>query len=278
MPSVSLGIGFMLDKENQLVKLSGLINSDSFFSTLSLAAGPAAVAKTVAGLADKVIQTFIPPDDQKPILDFYGDFNLATLNLKDGYYVIIGTRDDATPLPDPSFRFEVKDGNLLVGGKLATQWSYVILDVQRAPTRPREMNDGAAWANKLREAEDEAQLLMQNPLATDDERKQIWAKCFKLIQESQTLLRADDNYLTKDATNIVTATLSRCREVIDPRRAERGAVAKNITRGAGNWTPELHNDLAALGLPPDMDVNETLDEYAEQVFAARRTLKAAGLT
>jgi len=48
MPSVSIGIAFVLDKENQLVKLSGLINSDSFFSTLSLAAGPAAVAKTVA--------------------------------------------------------------------------------------------------------------------------------------------------------------------------------------------------------------------------------------
>src|SRR3990172_4741031 len=101
MPSVSIGIAFVLDKENQLVKLRGLINSDSFFSTLSLAAGPAAVAKTVAGLADKMIQTFIPPNDQQPILEFNGDFNLATQDLKDGYYAIIGTRDDETPLPDP---------------------------------------------------------------------------------------------------------------------------------------------------------------------------------
>ncbi len=70
MPNISIGIGFVLDKENELIKLSGLINSNSFFSTLSLAIGPAAVAKTIAGLADKVIQTFISPNEQQPILEF----------------------------------------------------------------------------------------------------------------------------------------------------------------------------------------------------------------
>jgi hypothetical protein len=275
MPSVSIGIAFVLDKENQLVKLSGLINSDSFFSTLSLAAGPAAVAKTVAGLADKMIQTFIPPNDQKPILEFNGDFNLATQDLKDGYYVIVGSNDDANPLPDPSIRLTVKDGNLFVGGTPATQWSYVIFDVQRTPTRPREMSDGAPWASKLREAEDEAKLVMQNPLATDDERKQTWNKCLRLIQEAQTLLRADDNFLMKDADNIVTAALNQCRQLVDPTRA---AITRGDAKAARAWMPELHNDLTALGLPPDMDVNKTLDAYAAQVLQARRTLKAAGLT
>lgn len=276
MPSVSMGISFVLDKENQLVKLSGLINSDSFFSTLSLAAGPAAVAKTVAGLADKILQTFIPPNDQKPILEFYGDFNLATQDLKDGYYVILGSNDDANPLPDPSIRLTIKDGTLFVGGTPATQWSYVIFDVQRTPTRPREVNDGALWDSKLREAEDKARLLAQNPFATDDERKQTWGDCFKMIQEAQTLLRADDNYLAKDAINIVMAALTNCRNLIAPTSAERAV--KGTTRSASTWMPEITSDLAALGLPADTDVNRALDEYAEQVFETRRKLKAAGLT
>ena len=276
MTGVSIGIDFILDRENQLVRLSGLINSDSFFSTLSLAAGPAAVAKTVAGLADKVIQTFIPAKDQQVILTFNGDFNLATLDLKDGYYVIMGTRDDETPLPDPATRLEVKDGNLRVGGTLADRWSYVILDVQRTETRPREMNGGAPWADKLREAEDEAQLLMRNPRAKDDERERTWHTCFKLIEEAQTLLRADDNYLPKDAANMITVVVNICNQVFNPTRAERGAVAKDITPDM--WMPDLPNTLAALGLPSNMNINKTLDDYADQVFAARKTLKAAGIT
>ncbi|MCX7840279.1 MAG: hypothetical protein N2559_12630 [Anaerolineae bacterium] len=272
MPNVTLSIDFILDRENRLAQLGGLINSDSFVSAISLATGTAAVAKTIAQLADKVIQTFIPAEESKPLLSFSGDFNLATQQLRSGYYVIIGSKDEQNPLPAPTARVEVRDGGLIVEGQPATQWSYVILDVQRVGTRPRELNDGALWDLRLREAEDEAQRLTMNPLATDEERKQAWNKCLKLIQEAQILLRADDNFLPKDATHIVEATLWNCRKLIEEaenKRAFRSAVP--------SWQPTLANDLIALGLSPETDLAKMVEQYANQVVQARRILKSRAM-
>jgi hypothetical protein len=273
MPSVTIAIDFILDRENRLAQLGGLINSDCFVSVISLATGAAAAAKTIAQLADKIIQTFIPAEESKPLLSFCGDFNLATQQLRNGYYVIIGSQDEQNPLPDPATRLEVRDGGLLVDGRPATQWSYVILDVQRVGTRPRELNDGARWDDKLREAEDEAQRLTMNPLATDEERKHAWNKCLKLIQEAQALLRADDNFLPKDANHIVEATLWNCRRVLE----EQQAYARRTVGRAPLWMPTLANDLAALGLSPDTDLATTVAQYADQVVDARRVLQARAM-
>jgi hypothetical protein len=109
MPDISVSIEFILDKENYLRDLSGLINSDSFLATVSLAPGAAMVAKTISGLAGKIIETFVPAEERQPILQFSGEFNLADDGLKDGYYIILGTRDDRNPLPtrSPNFKYEV---------------------------------------------------------------------------------------------------------------------------------------------------------------------------
>ena len=126
----------MLDRENHLAQLSSLINSDSFISVLSLAPGASSVAKKLAQLTDKVIQTFIPSQDNKPLLEFSGEFNLATGQLYEGYYVIIGSKDDQNPLPDPNAKFYVSNGGLFVNGQQVSQWPYVILDVKLIRTRP----------------------------------------------------------------------------------------------------------------------------------------------
>jgi hypothetical protein len=96
MPNVTLSIAVLLVKKNRLALLGGLINSDSFFSALSLAPGASAVAKSVAGLADKVLQTFLPAEESKPILEFSGDFNIATATLQDCYYAILGVWETPT--------------------------------------------------------------------------------------------------------------------------------------------------------------------------------------
>jgi hypothetical protein len=275
MPNVLLSIDFILDRENRLAQLGSLINSDSFTSVLSLAPGASAIAKTVAQLTDKVIQTFIPAQDTKPLLEFSGDFNLATKQLQDGYYVIIGSKDDQNPLPEPTAKFEVSNGGLLVNGQPANQWSYVILDVKLTGTRPRELSDAAPWTSKLREAEDEAQRLVANPLATEEDRKSAWNRCLELIREAQTLLRADDNFLPKDASNIVAATLWNCRKLLSDEQTRTRGTSKAPTTSA--WTPTLSNDLTALGFSSSMDLDAAMDKYADQLIQARRTLKAAGI-
>lgn len=274
MPNISLSIDFILDRENRLAQLGNLINSDSFTSVLSLAPGASAVAKIVAQLTDKVIQTFIPSQDSKPLLEFSGDFNLATKQLHEGYYVIVGSKDEQNPLPDPTEKFQVSNGGLLLNGQPANQWSYVILDVKLTSVRPRELSDGAAWNAKLREAEDNAQRLVANPLATEEDLKGTWIKCLELIQEAQTLLRADDNFLPKDATNIIAATLWNCRKLLSDEQARtRGTIKKPIS----TWAPALANDLIALGLPASMDLDVTMDKYANELVQSRRILKASGI-
>jgi hypothetical protein len=275
MPNITISIDFILDKENQIAKLGTLINSDSFTSALSLAPGATAVAKTVAQLADRVIQTFIPAEESKPLLAFSGDFNISTKQLLDGYYIILGSKDDQNPLPAPTAKFEVRDGGLLVDGQPATQWSYVILDVRLVPTRPRDLSDGAVWSSKLREAEDEADRVVMNPRATDSEREQVWNKCLKLIEEAQTLLRADDNYLPKDAKNITVATMYNCQKVLAKDRSDTRS-AKSVEHGSA-WSPNLSSALSTLDLPANYDLNAEMDKYADQLHKARQKLRAAGI-
>jgi hypothetical protein len=268
MPSVTLCIAFLLDKKNRLALLGGLINSDSFLSTLSLAPGASAVAKTVAGLADKLLQSFLPAEETKPILEFNGDFNIATGSLQDCYYAIMGSKDDAEPLPEPGASLEVHNNELFVDGRPATQWSYVLLDVRRTCVRPRELSDGAAWDTKLKEAEDRAHLLLDNPLASEQKKREAWGRCLELIGEAQTLLRADDNFLREDAINLIKTTLYSCRKLIaaDAQRTANGAFL-----GTDSYT-DLTQDLATLRLPASVNLEDDVDGYVEHLARARQLL------
>ncbi len=85
-------------------------------------------------------------------------------------------------------------------------------------------------------------------------------------------MRADDNFLPKDASNIVAATLRNCRKLL----GEAQTRGRGISQAAA-WMPTLADDLMALGLPPEMDLDKTMAQYAEQLVQARRTLKAVGI-
>ena len=70
------------------------------------------------------------------------------------------------------------------------------------------------------------------------------------------------------------ATLYACRKLVDPDNPQRAS--KGVT-SAATWKPDLDSDLATLGLPCDIKLESTLNEYVEQVSTARRVLKSAGL-
>ena len=270
MTNVSISIDFILDKQNALPGLGALINSDSFLAVVSLAPGAALVAKTISGLAQKIIETFVPAEEREPILQFSGDFNIVADELKPGYYVILGTRDPQNPLPPPGARLDVQNKTLLIDGQVVTQMSYVILEVMRTEARTRYANDGAPWDAKLREAEDEAERVADNPLATQEELEAAWKKCQKLIEEAQILLRADPSYTRSEARKIVADAANQCRQLVATNRGVKAP-------GPERWKPDMRSALAALDLPAEEDLPALLDEYADQVVQARRVLKAAGL-
>jgi hypothetical protein len=276
MTHVSVSIDFILDRKNQLVALSKVINSDGLLSTLSLAPGAALVAQTLSRLAQQLIENFIPAADSVPLLQFGGDFNLAGEGLKEGYYAILGSRDDANPLPTPYTKLSVRDRVLLANDLPVTQLSYVLLNVQCVPARTRDMNDNAAWAPKLREAEDEAQSLLNDPLASAEAYAQGWKKCQTLLHEAQALLRNDPNYLPGEANQIIQAAYKKCEALVKQKAVDTRD--GGLVKAARAWTVDSRPDRDLLGIPQDDgELDKALDEYAEQVFAARRALKAAGL-
>lgn len=268
MPRISIALEYLLDVENRLAMLSSLINDDSFVAAVSLAPGAAAVAKTVGALAGKVVQSFVPVEERKPILQFAGDFNLSGGQLYDGYYVILGSVDENNPLPSPLPRLKVRDGHVLADGLPLTQLSYTVFDVRRVEARTRDLNEGAAWDTKLREAEDLAREVLANPLGTDDEKKGAWQKCQTLLRDAQTLLRGDVRYHRWEAEAIVKVALQTCRELVTDASRERG---QGFVRQASlAWLADLPEIRQQLGIPEEENLELVADRYAEQVAVSRR--------
>jgi hypothetical protein len=270
MTRISISLEYLLDVENRLATLSSLINEDSFIAAVSLAPGAAAVAKTVGALASKVVQSFMPAEERKPILQFAGDFNLSGGQLRDGYYVILGSVDEDNPLPNPMPRLSIRDGHVLADGVLLTQLSYAVFDVRRVEARTRDLSEAAPWDTKLREAEDLAREVLANPLAIEEEKRAAWQKCQTLLREAQTLLRSDVRYHRWEAENIVKVALLVCREVVLDAGRERGGRA--ALRSEKVWLPGSPDDRQMLEIPPDEDLEEVADGYAEKVAASRRAL------
>ena len=271
MPQVTLSIEFYLDKENRIAQLGSLVNKESFSAALSLAPGGIAIAKTVSALANDIIQTFIPAEEQEPVLQFTGDFNLATGDLAAGYYAILGSRDAENPIPSPLPALEVRDHRLLAGGRPLSGLSYVIIEVRKTPVRSRDLGTGTPWDERLREAEDVAQSLIDDPLVDDAARQGAWTKCRALIKEAQTFLRAEPNYLRAEAELIVKACYLRCSELVKEPVRERHAALAPAAREAA-WLPDERADRALLGIGAGESLEGEALAYADDVVKARDLL------
>jgi len=278
MTHVSISIEFILDKENRLAQLAGLINDDSFLTALSLAPGAAVVAKTVGGLAQKLLHTFFQAEEREPILQFAGDFNLNANNdnaLRAGYYAILGTRDERNPLPRPLPRLSVQNGDLLADDKPITQWSYVLLQVHRVEAHTRDEGVGRPWYQKLAEAEGIAQDVANDPFIEEATRKERWQTCQKLLSEARTLLMADPEYLAEEAKNIIRAATNACRKQIlgDPDRVVMSG-AKAIADPLVRWNDALRE---LLDVESEDELRRAVNAYAEQVYRSRQIIRQAGL-
>jgi hypothetical protein len=281
MDHISISIDFILDTEDRLAMLGGLINDDAFTAAISLAPGAAVVARTIGGLAQKVLQTFLHAEQRKPILQFSGDFNIAD-GLRDGLYVILGTRDEQYPLPNRLPKLEVRDGRLLVEGRPVTQLSYIVLSITGLDIRTRDLNGGAEWDAKLRRAETIASDMELNPFIKSEERNKAWEECLEQLRDARILISADPNYLRSESNQIIRAVYADClrqifgeensRNALLPRTGGRGPIADSA--GA---LQERQDERALLAIGPDEDLAQSLDEYAEHVAQARRVIAAAGI-
>ncbi len=273
MDRVSVSLDFILDKENKLAQLAGLINNDSFLTAISLAPGAAVAARTLGGLSQKLLDTFFQAEERQPILQFTGDFNLASGDLQQGYYAILGTRDEDNPLPRPLPPLSVQDGDLLADGKPITQWSYVLFRVHRLEARTRDLGVGQAWHKKLADAENMAQDVAYDVPFSAEERREKWQACHNLLRETRTLLYADPNYLPREARAIIQAAFVNCREQIlgaaDVRRPHEIATKSPLAIDDEDRELLDVDDQGALG--------EAVSAYAGQVARSRQIIQGAGI-
>jgi hypothetical protein len=274
MDRVSISIEFVLDKENCLATLGGLINDDAFLAAVSLVPGAAAAARTIGNVSQKLIQSFLNPKERQPILQFSGDFNIAGSELKEGYYIVLGTRDDRSPLPRPLPHLELQDGELLADGKPVVQWSYIVFYVRCIERRTRDLNEGEAWNTKLNAAEAVAQQTGNDPFADADKRKQAWKTCMAHLKEGQVLLLNNSTYLRIEANEIIRTAYHYCYSQIFPEESVKRPM---VFRGIPSKQPKQEADRAALGIGQDEDLEVSAKRYAEQSSQALEIIRKEGI-
>jgi hypothetical protein len=274
MTHISISIDFLLDVRNSLNTLGALINDETFVSVISMAPGAAIVARTISSLSNKIIQAFMEPEERKPILQFHGDLNIASREVQEGYYVILGTCDKSSPIPRPLPRLEVQNGDLLADGNAVTQWSYVIFEVRVLPARTRDLNDGAEWDLRIREAEDEALVVAHDPLADAEQRRLAWDSVSELLKEAQVLLRADPNYLREEASKIIKKVYVDCYQQIFDTYPSSVVTSLGPVRGKGSISLARPDSAGRryLGIPEDEDLSAIVNRYKTEVMESRQII------
>ncbi len=271
MKRVSLTIEYLVDTQNYLRMLSGLISDKDLLATISLAPGAALVAEKVANLTTKLINTLIPEQERKPILAFSGDFDLAIQGVKAGYYVLLGSHTATNPLEIAPTQLEIKEGGILwLDGAPLTNLSYVILRVDCAPAIRDQLAGSAPWRAKLAEAKRLAQDYAEDDFSDTDARKQkeVWEKeCLPLLREAKALMLTDSNFLPAEVEIAYRAAYRECQLAIKSKIA-KGAT----TRGASAFDQAA--DRAFLGIGADENLEEIAQQYAAQLFQARRVFDA----
>ena len=185
--------------------------------------------------------------------------------------MILGTRDEENPIPDPLPKLEIRDDGLVGDDVRITGLSYIVFQVRRTEARTRDLSEGAFWDAKLRGAEDKAQLAAMDG-STPEKQAAVWQDCLKLLQDAQVLLGADPNYLREEGKNIFQSSLKYCSDQIGGRGV-RSVAARG---GKPQYPQQVFDDLHSLGVDPDEKWTAKLNEYAGQVADSRAILREAG--
>lgn len=235
MEHVSIAVDFMLDSRNRFEPLARLVNDGALSAVVSLAPGAAAVAHVLTDLSKRITEQFLSGEDRRPILRFTGDLSIPALDVRNGYYVILGSTSEQNALPRPLPQFpelQVQGNDLLHLGEAVTKWSYIILSIDTIDLRTRDLGRGEVWYNKLDQVDVTAEQIANDPFATQRDRRAAWELCQQTLSEANMLLLASPLYLRSEAKDIIKKAYVEART--------------RIFSGAG----------AVLGAPPSLDAND----------------------
>lgn len=270
MASLTVSVDFVLDQQNRMSQIAGLINDSSLVAAFSLGPAAGAAAKSVGIISEKLLQAFVPAESKDPLLQFSGDFRVGADDFGDGYYVIFGTRDSDRPLPGSELKLQVQGGSLSAEAFDLDTLSYILLRISVLPARTRALGEKTAWAKKLAEAEDAVDAFVNDIIVDKKKRQETWDKCQKLLSEAQTILREDPNYLRTEAQSIIRGVMLALRAKVEE--------ADDVDLGQ----PAAAGEREALWMPGEAEFadmfgtgNITVLKAEDQAYA-RDAEKAAG--
>jgi hypothetical protein len=230
MPRLTVGLQFTLARKNRLKALESAINSHGFATGLSLAPTTVATARAVGAAAGHILRAFLDDDERKSLLEFTIDLNIATRDLREGYYVVLASA--GAPLPDPQ-QLSVNGLELHTNGVPVRDCSYVILQVRFAELRTRELNEGAPWEEALRQAEAIAERgATMRGKGGETRQQRVWAECSKHLQAARVLMNSDVNYHRRELSNILSMCDVECRAKVfgEASRPAQGRMVLGIRR------------------------------------------------
>jgi hypothetical protein len=265
MDRVSLVFEFLVDKQNRIEPIVDLINDASLLSVVSLSPAVIGGMKAVTKVSTKLLETFFPSEERTPVLQFSGDFNLTTGQLRKGHFAILATTDAASPLPDDFAELQFSNGVLTYRNAVVTAWSYVVFSVDIVPRRTRDLGSGP-WVALLNQVEGEAERIAEDPFVAVPQREKAWSNCVEYIGQARALLLEDPMYLRTEAKEIIAEAFANARAKIHTGGALRapGAVLDD-------------QSLRMLGVSNIAELDSVLASYRSAAEESRKTLRKLGL-
>jgi hypothetical protein len=265
MDRVTISLDFILDKENRLHQLVGLINDKAFVAALALTPVALGTVKVISTLAGKILDSFLPAEDKQPILQFFGDFNISN-GLSPARYAILGSQDESNPLPRNP-KLTLCDGELLSDGGPISTLSYVILEIRTSPWRTIHLGGETPWVKKLEEVDRIATRISKQPVLDEDDQKRAWKDCDRLLQDAHALLQEDPLYIQAEVSNIIDKAWDEAKQKIYP--------SSGVSLGA---PPILDAGTRQLLSVQSLDeLRRHVDGYKAEAKEAERLLTDAGV-
>lgn len=273
MDSFHFSIEFVLDKENKLKELHPLINENVFQKAADFLPGASLATGILSDVSKKIFTAFVDKKTRRPILQIDADFNITHGGMREGYYVILSSLDRKRPLPEPLSDLSIKDNRLMIGGKFAEMWNYIIIDLRKIRTKSRFLHNNSLWERKFCDAEVIAQNIHLNPLSDISEKDEAWKQCLALLKDGQLLLSYDISYLRSEAESMIKVVYQKCFSLIYSEHQSSGIKFRGSL--SGNQLFNYGRDLLNIGLEEDI-VNSNL-QYLKKCEDDLTTIKNEGL-
>jgi hypothetical protein len=207
-----LSIEVTLSSSNRLEPLIALTKDDDLATVLSFAPGVAPAVRLLGTITDRLLSVFVEDDDAQTPLKFTIDVpppdpaDLSAGKVSSGYWVIL------SPVGAPSWPkqsdLSVVDGDLMISGKSANNFSYAIIERKWSPVRGEPAGYGQPWYDQL---ESTRQTVLeqsgQRTTISQAKKKRLWKQVQAELRDVSVLLRADRQYTMEEKLWIVSKAM-----------------------------------------------------------------------